>query len=187
MNLGNKLLKVREAAKLSQARLAELLKTKNILVKPYTISKWENGISKPTIEAFLAICEICRVRDIQRTFSDFKRVLRLYDLSVSAGRGNYLDGGGYEMIEAGPSTPDSADYAIRVSGDSMTPRFADRQIIFIHEQPALNEGEIGVFCLNNDAYLKQLGKGRLLSLNPAYAPIPIGEYDDLRVFGKVVG
>lgn len=187
MNLGNKLLAVREAAKFSQGQLSDLLKKKGIDVKPYTISKWENGISKPTVEAFLAICEICRVQDIGLTFSGPKRLLRLYDIPVSAGLGNYLESSDYEMIEVDNLVPDSADYAVRVNGDSMTPRFVDQQIVFIHEQPELDEGEIGIFCLNNDAYLKKLGRGCLISLNPKYDPIPIREHDEFKVFGKVIG
>lgn len=186
MNLGKKLLEVREAAKISRVQMVELLKEKGFDVKTYTISKWETGVSKPTIEAFLAICDICRVMDIRHTFAD-KRLLRLYNVPVSAGLGNYLDDGSYEMIEVDNTVPNMADYAVRVSGNSMMPRFVDQQIIFIHEQSALDEGEIGIFCLNNDAYLKKLGKEYLISLNPEYDPIKIQVYDDLKVFGKVVG
>jgi SOS-response transcriptional repressor LexA len=67
------------------------------------------------------------------------------------------------------------------------PRFVDQQIIFIHEQSTLDEGDIGIFFLNNDTYLKKLGKGYLISLNPEYDPIPIKEHGAFRVFGKVVG
>jgi phage repressor protein C with HTH and peptisase S24 domain len=91
------------------------------------------------------------------------------------------------MIEVDNTVPGLADYAVRVSGNSMMPRFVDRQIVFIHEQPGLLEGEIGIFCLNNNIYLKKLGKGDLISLNPEYAPIPILDHEDFRVFGKVVG
>ena len=184
--LGKKLLGVREAAKLSQGQLVALMKKRGIDVKPYTISKWETGASKPTVESFLAICDICGVEDIRNTFVG-KRLMRLYDIPVSAGPGNYLEGSDYEMIEVDGLTPENADYAVRVNGDSMMPRFVDKQIIFVHEQPSLDEGEIGIFCLNNDAYLKKLGRGQLLSLNSKYEPIPIRDYDEFKIFGKVVG
>ena len=186
MNLGKKLLEVRESAKISRAQLVELLKEKGFDVKTYTISKWETGVSKPTIEAFLAICDICQVVDIRQTFTG-KRLLPLYDIPVSAGLGNYLTDGSYDMIEVDNTVPSLADYAVKVSGDSMMPRFVDQQIIFIHAQPTLDEGEIGVFYLNNDTFIKRLGKGNLISLNPEYDPIPIGNHDDIIVFGKVVG
>jgi len=186
MDLGKKLLEVREAAELSRTQLVGLLNQEGFDVKAYTLGKWETGASKPTVEAFLAICDICRVQDIRQAFAD-RRLVRLYDIPVSAGLGNYLNDGAHEMIEVDNTVPHTADYAVRVSGDSMMPRFIDKQIIFVHEQPALDEGEIGIFCLNNDVYLKKLGRGCLISLNNKYEPIPVGEYDDLRVFGKVVG
>lgn len=186
MNLGKKLLEVREKANISRAQLVERLKEKGFDVKTYTISKWETGVSKPTIEVFLGICDICQVVDIRQTFSG-KRLLPLYDIPVSAGLGNYLTDGSYEMIEVDSTVPAMADYAVRVSGNSMVPRFVDQQIIFIHSQPSLDEGEIGIFCLNRDTYIKKLGKGSLISINPEYDPIPIGDNDDFRVFGKVVG
>ncbi len=186
MNLGRNLLEVRETAKISRSQLVELLKEKGFDVKTYTISKWETGVSKPTIDAFLAICDICRVMDIRQTFAG-KRLLHLYDIPVSAGLGNYLDNGSYGMIEVDNTIPSLADYAVRVSGTSMMPRFVDQQIIFIHEQSVLDEGDIGIFYLNNDAFLKKLGKGYLISLNPEYDPIPIQDYNDFRVLGRVVG
>lgn len=184
MELGNKLLEVREAAKLSRAQLSDLLKKKGFDVKTYTLCKWETGVSKPTVDAFLAICDICRVMDIREAFIG-KRLLRLYDIPVSAGHGNYLDRSDYEMIEVDDLVPASADYAVRVNGDSMMPRFVDQQIIFIHEQPALDEGEIGIFCLNNNAYLKKLERGCLISLNPEYDPILIREHDKFKVFENI--
>ena len=186
MNLGKRLLEVREAAKISRAQLVELLNQKGFDVKAYTIGKWETGASNPSVEEFLAICDICNVMDIRGTFAQ-KRLLRLYDIPVSAGLGNYLEDGGYTVIEVDTTVPSTADYAVRVSGDSMTPRFVDNQIIFIHGQPTLDVGEIGVFCLNNDVYLKRLGRECLVSLNSDYEPIPLCEGDHLRVLGKVVG
>ena len=186
MNLAKKLLEVREHANISRTQLANLLKQKGFDVKPYTIGKWETGVSKPTVEVFLALCDICRVIDVRQTFGG-KRFLRLYDLPVSAGLGNYLADGAYSVIEVDNTVPGTADYAARVSGDSMIPRFVDQQIIFIHEQPALDEGEIGIFCLNNEAYLKKLERGYLVSLNPAYKPMLVQDSDDLKVIGKVVG
>lgn len=186
MNLGKRLFEVREAANITRAQLVELLKQRGFDIKVYTIGKWETGASKPTVEVFLAICDICRVQDIRQTFAG-KRLLRLYDIPVSAGLGSYLADGEYEMIEVDSTVPNTADYAVRVSGESMMPRFVDRQITFIHEQSALDEGEIGIFCLNNDAYIKKFEKNCLISLNPAYAPIPIRDYDNFKVLGKVVG
>jgi phage repressor protein C with HTH and peptisase S24 domain len=50
----------------------------------------------------------------------------------------------------------------------------------------LDVGEIGIFELNGDAYVKKLGHGEFISLNPKYKPISIHEFDSIHVFGKVI-
>jgi SOS-response transcriptional repressor LexA len=69
----------------------------------------------------------------------------------------------------------------------MTPRFSDGQVIFIKEQPTVEVGEIGIFLLNDESFVKKLGNAELISLNPSYAPRQITEFDSFRTFGKVVG
>ena len=113
--------------------------------------------------------------------------IKLYDIPVAAGTGSFLDSASYEEFAVDDSVPKEADFAVRVSGDSMTPRFVDRQIIFIKKQKSLNPGEIGIFELDGDAYVKKLGYGELLSLNPQYKPIRIHEDASFHIFGKVVG
>lgn len=118
------------------------------------------------------------------------RTLRLYALPASAGTGQFLDGDDCELVEAGADVPDSADFGVRLAGDSMAPRFADGQVVWVKEQPTLQTGEIGLFYYDGCAWCKKLEIGaegaRLLSLNPKYAPIPVAQPDDLRIFGKVV-
>lgn len=41
--------------------------------------------------------------------------------------------------------------------------------------------------MNGDSYVKQMGKGELISLNPVYEPIKLAGYDDIRCAGKVIG
>ena len=116
-----------------------------------------------------------------------KRRLPLYDMPVSAGTGIFLDSENYEMVEVSDTVPADANFALRISGDSMTPKFQNGQIIYVRQQQTIDEGDIGIFMLNNEAYCKQLSGNTLLSLNEEYAPIQLSEHDDLRVYGKVVG
>jgi len=116
-----------------------------------------------------------------------KRYIRLYDVPVAAGTGTFLDSDACEEIAVDETVPKNADFAVKVSGDSMEPRFIDSQIIFIKGQQTLEIGEIGIFELNGDAYVKKLGHGEFVSLNPQYKPIKIREFDSLHIFGKVVG
>lgn len=119
-----------------------------------------------------------------------ERVLPLYSLAVSAGTGQFLDSEDFENVTVGAETPETADYGVRVAGDSMEPRYRDGQTVWVQYRRSLHSGEIGVFLYDGCAYLKQLladGHGlRLHSLNPAYADLPIQRAEDLRVLGKAV-
>ena len=118
------------------------------------------------------------------------RTLPLYTLPVSAGTGQFLDSEDYEMTEVGSEVSDSANFGVRVSGDSMEPRFHDGQTVWVKQQRSLMTGEIGIFLYDGCAYLKQLRdcgeKLCLHSLNPKYDDIPISPELPLRVLGKVI-
>ncbi|MBO4848895.1 MAG: helix-turn-helix domain-containing protein [Clostridia bacterium] len=117
------------------------------------------------------------------------RTVPLYDLPVSAGTGIFLDSDNYESYES-DSIPPEANFAVRISGDSMEPMFSDGQIVFVRSTTELASGDIGIFIYNGDSYCKKLDKSdglRLMSLNPRYKPISIKYAYELRVVGKVVG
>ncbi|RKJ41083.1 helix-turn-helix domain-containing protein [Acutalibacter sp. 1XD8-33] len=114
-----------------------------------------------------------------------------YDLAVSAGPGEpWSSDSGYKTRLEIPTeqVPENAHYCARVNGDSMEPAYMDGDIVFVERvEGAINEGEVGIFFLNGDGYIKLLGREELLSLNPRYAPIPLHDYDDLRCQGRVLG
>ena len=118
------------------------------------------------------------------------RLLRLYDIPVSAGMGNFLDASGYETIEAPGYVPAEADFALRISGDSMEPLLQDGQVIWVKEQETLGSGDIGIFTYFDDVYCKKLvvdsDRAYLHSMNPAYEDIEIKEDHGFRIIGKVV-
>ncbi len=118
-----------------------------------------------------------------------KRQLPLYDLPASAGPGVFLDSDSYTLIDADENVPDSANIAVRISGDSMLPLFCNGQTVYVQQQLELKSGEIGIFVLNGEAYCKKLettGGIQLISLNPAYKPIKLENGDEFRVVGKVI-
>ena len=115
------------------------------------------------------------------------RHIRLYRVPVAAGFGEYLDSSDYDDFEVDETVPEGTNYAVKVSGGSMEPRFIDGQVVFVKEQKTLDVGEIGVFSLDGDAFIKKLGYGELISLNPLYEPIEIREHDSLHIFGKILG
>ncbi|WP_419575281.1 XRE family transcriptional regulator [Ruminococcus sp.] len=117
------------------------------------------------------------------------RIIPLYMTRASAGTGNWLsDDIPVEwMTIPKTSLTEQADFMLKVRGDSMQPKFFDNDVLLIKKSPSILEGEIGIFILNGDSYVKQMGKGELISLNPVYEPIKLAEYDDIRCAGKVIG
>lgn len=113
----------------------------------------------------------------------------VYDLPASAGTGSFLDGDSYELVDfPADAVPRGTNFAVRVSGDSMEPEFKDGSIAFVKQAKEIIPGEVGVFILNGEGFLKSRGFGyRLRSLNEKYKDIIIGPYDDCRIVGKVIG
>ena len=122
--------------------------------------------------------------------ADNIRYLPLYRLAASAGTGQFLDESDAEPVAVGDEVPLSADFGIRLAGDSMEPRYRDGEIVWVQRQNTLQSGQIGIFLYDDCAWCKQLSQDshgiRLLSLNPAYAPIVLREGEELTVFGRVV-
>lgn len=117
----------------------------------------------------------------------FTRPIPLHRLPVSAGTGEFLDSDDFDIIEVGSETPASATFGVRISGDSMEPAYPNGYVAWVKRAVRIDEGQVGVFVLNGDGFIKKLGRNCLLSLNPDYQPITLNEEDELRTYGIVVG
>ena len=119
------------------------------------------------------------------------RVLPVFLQPASAGTGQWLDDDLSEEMEVDDSVPANAEFGVRLAGDSMSPRFADGQIVWARKAENAENGEIVLCVLNDHGYCKKLYRNErgvfLLSLNPKYDPIPITETDEFRIMGRVVG
>lgn len=114
-------------------------------------------------------------------------LLPYYGRIVSAGTGQYVfDDIPPEMIEIESNHINmQADFAVGVNGDSMEPTYKDGDVLLIKKQPSVNVGEIGIFMIDGEAFVKELGHNVLVSHNPKYAPIPFSE--SISCIGKVLG
>ncbi len=117
-----------------------------------------------------------------------RRTLPLYDLPVSAGVGVMLDGDSTEEITVSDnSRTREADFALRISGNSMEPRYRDGDILLVQETDTVEFGELGIFILDGNGFFKVFGGDRLYSLNPEYGDILLKDFEDVRVAGRVIG
>lgn len=114
----------------------------------------------------------------------------LYGKFAFAGSGAYLfDGIPTDMTKV-EDTPIArqADFVMGVNGDSMEPDFYDGDKVFVKKVSDLNVGDIGIFLKEENCYIKELGKDRLISHNPDKDNHPDIEADEtITVIGKVLG
>lgn len=110
---------------------------------------------------------------------------RISEQPAAAGLGVYLGPDAFRTVSVPhDALARGARFGVPVSGDSMEPAYHDGDILIVSD--ALPEpGDVGVFVMDGMGYVKVCGRGELLSLNPAYPPIPMTE--SIRPCGKVIG
>ena len=206
-NIGNIFAAYRKNLKYSQQDICDKLTGIGIPTKPAAYSTWETGNSIPNAVQFLAMCKILGITNIFNQFiggynpDDPMAELNEEGRTMAL---NYIDLlKGSEKYQAAPvrilqpvrilnlyDMPVSAGTGQFLSGDSMMPRYLDKQIVWIQKTDELNDGEIGIFYYNGNAYCKKLlcnKKGTyLISLNDKYEPIEIAEGSTFKTFGRVV-
>lgn len=117
-----------------------------------------------------------------------RRSILLYDLPVSAGPGVYLDDSTAGEIHI-PDTEKtaSADFALRIRGNSMEPKFHDGDVVLVEIADSVEVGELGIFVLDGNGYFKKFGGDCLISLNPEFSDILLRDYAETVCCGRVVG
>ncbi|MBR7928249.1 LexA family transcriptional regulator [Aerococcaceae bacterium zg-ZUI334] len=135
--------------------------------------------------------KIIHLDEIRELYADYQTQYEDVDLygGASAGTGVELFDEVIETIKY-PAPVPVHDIALKVLGDSMTPLFQDGEVIFIKKKQDINNGQIGVFIVNGQGYVKKLYKGtnevKLISLNSHYKDIVLTEHDDIHIVGLVV-
>lgn len=118
------------------------------------------------------------------------KIIKLFDLPVSAGMGNWLGDENIDYKEI-IVTNRKVDFALRISGDSMFPDIKDGDIVLVKTQKDVSNKKIGIFTYKNKAYCKQIVKSKkaiyLQSINyKKHKTIRIEDKDQFYVNGLVV-
>ena len=135
--------------------------------------------------------ELSRVRQIRVLESNGNVTTRLIPIrrslqKASAGCGCYLGPEEFETVYI-DDTPTSrrASFIVPVQGNSMEPTYHDGDQLLIEKADNIDIGEIGIFSLNGEGFVKKRGEQELLSLNTDYSPIPLD--NSCRCNGRVIG
>ncbi len=129
-------------------------------------------------------------------------------LPVSAGPGAFLDENNFELRRfPADEIPDGAEFAIRISGDSLEPVYSSGQIIWVQLCKQLRPGDVGIFEYDGNGYVKMydeqypeetfldeyttsdgqvLPQPVLVSYNEAYAPRPVNPNTSFCIIGRVL-
>lgn len=148
------------------------------------------------------------VPEISPMIIPIMRKMKVFDLPASAGYGDWLEHGDYTMMSFPDSDiPADTDFGIRVDGDSMMPRYTDGQIAWVQDTRTLYDGDIGIFIVDGDAFIKQFktvlpsedevdeyrdsegivhNKVILVSLNEKYADRIINPFQQMQIVGRVL-
>lgn len=87
---------------------------------------------------------------------------------------------------------DKECFALKIKGDSMSPRIMDGDIVLVKKQESAEDGDLVIAEIDGEATCKVLkrshGSVMLVPFNAAFAPFVFTgqEAEDLRILGKVV-
>lgn len=183
MYLGNNIRYLRKAHGMSQEQLSEALGYKSYT----TIQKWESGVSEPPLKIAHAIAALYHVdiddltkKDLSSPFTNVTvdPPVRIPVLgSVPAGIPieaieDIID---WEEIPASMARGGKEYFALRVSGDSMYPKYLEGDIVIVRRVPTCDSGDDCIVYVNGyDATLKTvlLGADGSLTIRPINANYP---------------
>lgn len=143
---------------------------------------------KDAVDSILKIeYDRCQLKEDALTYTaGSSREIGYYQRLASAGTGQVIfDGVPVDRIRI-PDIPKykRVAYAVGVNGSSMEPLYSDNDILLVEPAVQIEVGEIGIFIVEGEAYVKKLGQGTLISLNADYGDIPLTESS--RCMGRVV-
>ena len=160
------------------------------------ISSWYNGRYRPNGEAMAKIAKALGVTVdyllgkeeapvAKLTLPEFKEVPVIGKVAAGVPISAQEDIIGTVMTEKNV-------FALRIKGDSMSPRIMDGDVVLVKQQDTAEDGDIVIALIAGEATCKVLkrshGSVMLVPFNATFAPFVYSgqEAEDLRILGKVV-
>ena len=205
MDIGTKIKNARIARGMTQEELGEMLG-----LQKSAIAKYENGrvvnIKRSTLKKISDVLgipphELIFEENAEKPNADISFIDNILPLpkhkklpmlgTIACGEPIFAE----ENIDGYISCPENidADFCLRCKGDSMIgARIQDGDIVYIRQQPDVENGEIAAVLIDNEATLKRVYKKNesiiLQPENPAYEPLIFvrEEMNNIRILGKAV-
>lgn len=193
MTIGDNIKRLREQHNMTQMDLAN-----EISVSDKTISSWENGIRVPrmgAIERLSRIFNVSKSEILGETVRSAFMPVPATHLVPVLGR---IACGTPILAEQNIShmmaVPDkiTCNYILECHGDSMVDAgINDGDLVYVRSQPDVEDGEIAVVLIGDEATLKRVYHFdtfvQLVACNPKYAPMIVTARDEsVRIEGKAV-
>ena len=116
------------------------------------------------------------------------RKVNYTNTAVCAGNGLYLEEADFIQTELPKwEVSEGADFGVRVNGDSMEPTYPDGCIVWVKQTPYVDPRQVGIFLVDGEAVLKELGDGILISHNESYSVIDLKNVEHVHCFGRALG
>lgn len=196
-NLAENIANLRIKKRYTQKELADRLG-----VSKGTITSYESGVRTPPIEKLEEMAQEFGVDislffkpnvidlDITSSSNTYSRIPIISH--ASAGKGIFGEEEILDFLELPSKISTKCDFATYVVGNSMEPKISDGDIICIKRGLILENGDIGLFFLNDNIYVKKFKINpftkqiSLESLNKNYASLMVTIEDEFHELGKVV-
>ena len=199
MNVGEYIKKLRTDFGYSQEQLGSLLGVQRAAVQKWECGKVQN-LKRETIKKLADIFNVSPSSFIDSEgYIKSENIIPLPKMNKVPLLGTIACGEpilATENIECDVDIPEDihADFALRCKGDSMVDaRILDGDIVYIRQQPTVDNGEIAAVLIDDEATLKRVylsqNMVQLVACNPKYQPMVFtGEQlESIRILGKAVG
>lgn len=198
MNIGALIKKLRTEHGFSQEELGAMLG-----VQRAAVQKWESGavknLKRDTLKKLSEIFNVPPSSFIAEDYMNYDNVISFPKMNRIPLVGTIACGSpilASENIDGEVTVPEeiNADFALRCKGDSMIDaRINNGDIVYIRQQPTVENGEIAAVLIDEEATLKRVYLSdntiTLVACNPKYQPfVYTGEQlNQIRILGKAVG
>lgn len=198
MNIGEYIKKLRTENGYSQEELGSLLG-----VQRAAVQKWECGtvknLKRETIKKLSEIFGVDPSSFIDNDYMSYDNIFPMPKMNRIPILGTIACGTpilATENLEGETIIPEDikADFALRCKGDSMIDaRIMNDDIVYIRQQPTVENGEIAAVLIDDEATLKRVylteNTVTLVACNSRYQPFVFSgeQLNKIRILGKAVG